>query len=162
MSLAFLAKKSFHTTNLDNVERVWIAEQKAENEAKKLAELQKQIDDERKIQELRQLQVASGQKVKTTDSSLDWMYQGPNASQMEKQKDTEEYLLGKIFKPQKTEDLSDFQKVGQEKAAGATYLNKVNSKNDTFSRLHEDPMLMIRQREKTVSMFYSYTSVFNY
>ena len=97
MSLAFLAKKSWHTSNLDNVERVWLAEQKSENEAKKVAELQKQIDDERQIQELRQLQVASGQKVKTTDSSLDWMYQGPNASQFEKQKESEQYLLGVIL-----------------------------------------------------------------
>ena len=141
MALAFLSKKSFHTTNLDNVERVWIAEQKEEAERKKLSgswsfvnyfwaffltfyledeissfriqisnislflyycfncllswtELQKQIEDERQIQELRQLQVASGQKVKTTDSSLDWMYQGPHASQMEKQKQSEDYLLG--------------------------------------------------------------------
>jgi hypothetical protein len=94
MSLAFLAKKSFHTSNLDNVERVWIAEQKSEAEAKKVAELQKQIEDERQIQELRQLQVASGQKVKTTDSSLDWMYQGVSVSQIDRQKASEDYLLG--------------------------------------------------------------------
>ena len=39
MSLKFLAKKSWHTTNLDNVERVWIAEQKAEKEKKKVNEI---------------------------------------------------------------------------------------------------------------------------
>ena len=36
MSLKFLAKKGWHTTNLDNVEKVWIAEQKAEKEKQKV------------------------------------------------------------------------------------------------------------------------------
>jgi hypothetical protein len=61
-----------------------------------LGELQKQINEERQIQELRQLQVASGQVVKNVDTSLDWMYEGPAA---QSEQTTEEYLLGKIFKP---------------------------------------------------------------
>ena len=44
MSLAFLAKKSWHTANLKNVEKVWIAEQQHKQEEKRLAELKKQID----------------------------------------------------------------------------------------------------------------------
>ena len=92
--LSFLAKKSWHTSNIDNVERVWLAEQEKVKESKKLAELQKQIDDERQIQELRNLQVLAGNKsIKTTDSSLDWMYQGPS-NQSEQLKSQEEYLLG--------------------------------------------------------------------
>lgn len=110
--LSFLSKKSWHTSNVKNVEQVWIAEQQQENEAKKLRELKKQIDEERQILELRQLQAASGQSVKTTDSSLDWMYQGP-ASQSEQQKASEDYLLGKIFKPQQKEEIADFQKIGK-------------------------------------------------
>jgi len=70
MSLAFLAKKSWHTSNLKNIEQVWIAEQKAKDEERKVAELQKQITEERQIQELRQLQVASGQVVKTGFSPI--------------------------------------------------------------------------------------------
>ncbi len=98
MALAFLAKKSWHTTNLKNVEKVWIAEKRAEDEVKKLAELQKQILEERQIQELRELQAKSGQVVKHVDNSMDWMYEGP-ASQMQQQQNTEEYLLGKVYKP---------------------------------------------------------------
>jgi hypothetical protein len=30
-------------------------------------------------------------------------------------------------------------------------MNKVTSKNDSFTRLHEDPILMIKQEEKKVS-----------
>ena len=67
MSLKFLAKKSWHTTTINNVERVWIAEQKAEKEGKKLAELQKQIEEERQIKELRELQLATGRH----DNGLD-------------------------------------------------------------------------------------------
>ena len=50
--LAFLGKKSWHTKNIKNVEKVWIAEQKEEAERKKLADLQKQIMEERQIDEL--------------------------------------------------------------------------------------------------------------
>ena len=109
MSLKFLAKKSWHTTNLKNVEKVWIAEQKADEETKKLGELQKQIQEERQIQELRALQAASGQTIKHLDTSMDWMYEGPSAqAQQMHQQSSEDYLLGKIFKPQeKVAGLSD-------------------------------------------------------
>jgi hypothetical protein len=42
---------------------------------------------------LRQLQAAHGQSIKQTDSTLDWMYQGP-ANQSEQMKSAEDYLLG--------------------------------------------------------------------
>lgn len=82
---------------------MWIAEQKQEQEQKKLSELQKQLEEERQIQELRQLQAASGQNVKHLDTSMDWMYEGPAAAaNAAKQQQSEEYLLGKIYKPQET------------------------------------------------------------
>lgn len=64
-----------------------------------MAEFQKQLLEERQIQELRQLQAAQGHVVKHTDNSLDWMYEGPGGGS-QVQKDSEEYLLGKIYKPQ--------------------------------------------------------------
>jgi len=36
------------------------------------------------------------------------------------------------------------------KDPGSLWLNKVSSKNDTFTRLHEDPLLMIKKTEKNV------------
>lgn len=107
--LSFLNKKSWHTTNVKNVERVWLAEQKKEAENKKLAELQKQLEEERQILELRRLQAASGQaQAKTIDNSLDWMYEGPMsgaAASNAQQQSTEEYLLGKLYKPQSDKGL---------------------------------------------------------
>ena len=58
MSLAFLAKKSWHTTNISNQEKVWLKQQEQEREKKKLELLQKQMKEEREIEEMRQ---ASGQ-----------------------------------------------------------------------------------------------------
>ena len=142
--LSFLNKKSFHTTNVKNVERVWLAEQKAAEEQKRLVELQKQLQEERQILELRQLQAAHGQVSKTIDNSLDWMYEGP-ASAAQKQQSSEEYLLGKIYNGAG----SAVHEAPADKAP-AKWLSKVASKNDSFSRAHEDPFIMIKQEENKV------------
>jgi hypothetical protein len=42
--LSFLSKKSWHTSNISNQEKVWIAEQKAAAEEAKLKELTHQPD----------------------------------------------------------------------------------------------------------------------
>lgn len=130
MSLAFLAKKSWHTANLKNVEKVWIAEEKFKDEQKKVEELKKQIEEERQIQELRDLQLANGQKSNKRER-VDWMYDGPMANT---NNTAEEYLLGKEF----TLDT-------KEEAIGFVQKDTFsNNPTDAFSRLHEDPMLKIR------------------
>ena len=55
-SLAFLSKKSWHTTNLKNVEKVWLAEQEQQKEEQKLERWKKEREDERQQAELRSLQ----------------------------------------------------------------------------------------------------------
>ena len=94
-------KKSWHTKNLNNVETVWAAEQKDAKEKKAIAEFEKQIREERQINELRALQASSGNAVKIVDNSLDWMYEGPSGFAAKKES-SEEYLLGKIFKGKNT------------------------------------------------------------
>ncbi|KAJ0403188.1 hypothetical protein P43SY_005182 [Pythium insidiosum] len=145
MSLAFLAKKSWHTSNLRNVEKVWIAEQKHAAEEKKLAELRKNMEEERQLQELRKLQAAHGKKAESSER-LEWMYQGPMASG-NSERTAEEYLLGKEYKP--TEAAADARKLG-DSAYGALAMNKAAlPANDTFSRLNEDPMMLIRKQQKS-------------
>jgi hypothetical protein len=34
---------------------------------------------------------------------------------------------------------------------GSLWLNKITTRNDTFTRLHEDPMMLIKKNEKEVS-----------
>lgn len=50
--LAFLSKKSWHTKNKVNQEKVWIAEQQKEQETAKASELAKEIQQERENEEL--------------------------------------------------------------------------------------------------------------
>jgi hypothetical protein len=90
-------------------------------------------------------------------------------------------LLGKIYKAKATEqtDLHTISKFSHctisarilrherdvvytetESAAGALWLNKVNAKNDSFTRLHEDPLLAIKQREKQVWIIGVFAYVF--
>ena len=97
MSLAFLSKKGWHTSNLQNVEKVWIAEQKQEKEAKRVLELQKQIEEERQIDDLRALQRNQG-LVTDPREKLEWMYEGPSSGagqDRESVAQAAEYKLGK-------------------------------------------------------------------
>lgn len=58
--LAFLNKKSWHTQSFKNIKIVWEAEEKAREEARRLAQLKKEKDEERQVEELRRLQAQSG------------------------------------------------------------------------------------------------------
>ena len=59
-ALQFLNKKSWHTSTIKNNEKVWIREQEAAKEAARIAELQKQIAEERRQQDLQRLEEESG------------------------------------------------------------------------------------------------------
>jgi len=154
MSLAnFLGKKSWHTGKLTNQAQVWEAEQKASAEASKTAELEKQIKDEREIMELRQ-QAANGADVKLVDTTMDWMYAGPAAkvdNAAKEEQDKQDYLLGKKMElAQEEEDAAAAAGTGGAGIGGAFLAGKTEAyvKNDNFARMHEDPMVMIRRREK--------------
>uniref|UniRef100_H3GBU5 CBF1-interacting co-repressor CIR N-terminal domain-containing protein n=1 Tax=Phytophthora ramorum TaxID=164328 RepID=H3GBU5_PHYRM len=145
MSLAFLSKKSWHTANLRNVEKVWIAEQKHAAEEKKVAELRKNIEEERQLQELRQLQAARGDKSAAVER-LDWMYEGPSAS---REKTAEEFLLGKEYKGEDEKAAKGDLDLSTTTKYGSLALTKsALPANDTFQRLNEDPMMLIRKRQQ--------------
>lgn len=103
--LAFLSKKSWHTKNLANQEKVWIAEQRKAAEETKTKELARQIQQEREREEFDRL---AGKKTHL-DRGIDWMYQGqaavgedgdqkPSALEVEDaEKKAEEFLLGKEY-----------------------------------------------------------------
>ncbi|KAF1781750.1 Pre-mRNA splicing factor [Phytophthora cactorum] len=139
MSLAFLSKKSWHTANLRNVEKVWIAEQKHRAEEKKVAELRKNIEEERQLQELRQLQAARGDKSAAVEA---WTGSA-------REKTAEEYLLGKEYKGEDEKaakvdvDLSTTTKYGS-----LALTKSALPANDAFQRLNEDPMMLIRKRQQ--------------
>ena len=92
MSLAFLAKKSWHTANLKNVEKVWIAEEKKRKEETNLKEIQMKLEEERANEDLKKMQYEAG-LIKTNAPKLDWMYAGPAARVV----NNDEYLMGKAI-----------------------------------------------------------------
>ena len=92
MSLSFLAKKSWHTLNVDNVEKVWIAEQAEEAEKAKLEAWKKEKEEERQIMELRELQGdMGGGREKKRAERVDFLYEDVGSAAADKQA----YLLGK-------------------------------------------------------------------
>ncbi|RLN61541.1 hypothetical protein BBP00_00005335 [Phytophthora kernoviae] len=145
MSLAFLAKKSWHTANLRNVEKVWIAEQKHAAEEKKVAELRKNIEEERQLQELRQLQASQGNKSAAIER-VDWMYEGPSAA---REKTAEEFLLGKEYNGEDEKVAKGDVDLSATTKYGSLALSKTTlPANDAFQRLNEDPMMLIRKRQQ--------------
>ncbi len=53
-------KKHFHPLTMQNLERVWKAEQKAKEEAEKLEQLQRELEEERRREALQQHAVEQG------------------------------------------------------------------------------------------------------
>ena len=77
---------------------VWEEEQKALSERKKRRELQKELEQERSLQELQRL---TGKK----DQRVEWMYNAPAVGSGPAPEELEQYLLGKkrvdqLFKEQ--------------------------------------------------------------
>lgn len=141
MSLAFLAKKAWHTSNVKNVEKVWLAEQAHAKEEKRMEELRKQIEEERQVDELRALQNTNNEQHK-----VEWMYEGPGSA-IASSAAAEEYKLGKAY--QATSASSAIRELESKEVAGSKWLdNSANDANEQFSRLNQDPLLAMRAAQK--------------
>uniref|UniRef100_A0A803M0G1 CBF1-interacting co-repressor CIR N-terminal domain-containing protein n=1 Tax=Chenopodium quinoa TaxID=63459 RepID=A0A803M0G1_CHEQI len=130
MALKFLNKKGWHTGSLRNIENVWKAEQKHEQEQRKLEELRKQILEERERDEFRVLQEQAG--LTPRQERLEFLYD----SGLAVGKPTSDGFQGLGSLP------------GQPAVPGALFEDKPQSANDAWRKLHTDPLLMIRQREQ--------------
>lgn len=75
---------------MKNQERVWRAEQADAAEKNKLAELQREISDERNREELKRIGQTSGVLAMGDEKKLEWMYKGSTELL-----NREEYLLGR-------------------------------------------------------------------
>ncbi|OAY54697.1 pre-mRNA-splicing factor CWC25 homolog [Manihot esculenta] len=151
MALKFLNKKGWHTGSLRNIENVWKAEQKHEAEQKKLEELRKQIQDERERSEFRLLQEQAG--LVPRQERLDFLYDSGLA--VGKGSSSSAGGSGVAFKaleeavPNNSKAIdSSSSTAKQSSAPGALFEDKPHSANDTWRKLHSDPLLLIRQREQ--------------
>jgi hypothetical protein len=163
--LAFLSKKSWHTKNLANQERVWIEEQKKAAEDSKTLELSKQIQREREEEDLDRI---AGRKTNRLDRGIDWMYQGvtSEAAKEDVKKQAEEYLLGKEFTGGPTLQIKGdlAQALDQNDGVNAVVTNfaadqpaekfapldgpSVAERNEAFRVKHEDPMFLVSQKRR--------------
>eukprot|EP00814_Leptocylindrus_danicus_P007060 CAMPEP_0116036010 /NCGR_PEP_ID=MMETSP0321-20121206/20829_1 /TAXON_ID=163516 /ORGANISM="Leptocylindrus danicus var. danicus, Strain B650" /LENGTH=470 /DNA_ID=CAMNT_0003513193 /DNA_START=256 /DNA_END=1668 /DNA_ORIENTATION=- len=158
--LSFLSKKSWHTSNISNQEKVWMAEQKAAAEEAKTKELAKQIQAEREKEEMERI---TGKK--SLDTGIDWMYQGGVEAKIEQEKRlADEYLLGKEITgstSKATEEVGGtsanikaeqlFLKKRDNEIASASNISDAGNERDDyddFVRRHEDPMYLVSQRRK--------------
>ncbi|KAG5327105.1 CWC25 factor, partial [Pseudoatta argentina] len=83
-------KKSWHPSTMKNIEKVRKAEQQNDQENKRIAELKKEIEMEKDMEDIKKYAIEQGVIEKKDDMKLDWMYKGPN-----QMVDREEYLLGR-------------------------------------------------------------------
>jgi len=134
--LAFLNKKNWHPNTLKNQEKVWIAEREADAELKRIREIQRKYEEDRKLQELQEIRDAAGLGPKTTQR-LEWMYQsGPEALKPS----SEEYLLGKPveIKEQKEDT----------RTLGLWRRQEITPQQDSWNKLRDDPLLEIEKRKQ--------------
>ncbi|CAD5187004.1 unnamed protein product [Musa acuminata subsp. malaccensis] len=143
MALKFLNKKGWHTGSLRNIENVWKAEQKHEAEQRKLEELRKQIQDEREKSEFRLLQEQAG--LVPRQERLDFLYE----SGLAVGKGSSDGFKA-LQAPPAAASTTSTSEASSTKAAvpGALFEDKPQSANDTWRKLHSDPLLLIRQREQ--------------
>jgi hypothetical protein len=165
--LAFLSKKSWHTKNIANQEKVWIEEQRKAQEDSKTKELARQIQQEREQEEIDRI---SGRKSHRLDRGIDWMYQGvkSEAAQEDKRKEAEDYLLGKTYaggvkeappsgdfvQEQNIKEGVDAVVAGvtgaedEKPAAFPQQEPSVADRNEAFRLRHEDPMFLVSMKRR--------------
>ena len=81
MGLKFLQKKKWHPLTIENLEIVWLAEQKHKENRQLLKEHNKRIEEERKDEELKRAQVKAGLIPESDLQKMTWMYDVPNVAQ---------------------------------------------------------------------------------
>ncbi|CAN6450572.1 unnamed protein product [Victoria cruziana] len=146
MALKFLNKKGWHTGSLRNIENVWKAEQKQLAEDKKLEEFKKQIQEERERQEFRLLQEQAGLVPK--QERLEFLYDsglavGKSSSEGFKALEVE------TLPPAAGTSAAGTSKDASISTPGALFsADKPQSANDSWRKLHSDPLLLIRQKEQ--------------
>jgi len=166
--LAFLSKKSWHTKNKANQERVWLAEQKKEQETAKANQLAREIQQEREAEELNRIAGKNSLK----DRGIEWMYHEGTSNELAKEcaaKKAEEYLMGKEYvgevetrgdshdgnqkggiynKLNKTVSVGIQQQETGKKEMYPAAVNSVQYRNENFRMKIEDPMFLFSQKER--------------
>jgi hypothetical protein len=148
-------KKKWHTQTMKNLEKVWLAEQKVEEENKRIEELLKERATERERTELRQLQERAG-LITPAAERLDWMYSGPSSKAIVDE-EQEAYLLGRIRvdRPNPKGVLGEGSiakplENPMQHVTKFTGLTVENEQRDLQTKIREDPLFAIKMKEKEI------------
>ena len=122
-------------------EDVWKREQQAEHEKRRLEEMKKEIEDERKQAEMKAEAVASGHVMKPTQERLEFMYKGRVGEAAPAPVSVDERVIGKKRFELAVEEGANLAAQAEERQEEA------HSKNEAWNRLNADPLLVMKQRE---------------
>ena len=92
MGLDYLNKKVWHPGSMKNIQKVWDAQQAQLEVIKKQKERTKKLLDEQHNEDMKRIQVEAGLIPKSYLDRMDWMYDGGN--KIQQQKNSEDYLTG--------------------------------------------------------------------
>mmetsp|Transcript_31923 Transcript_31923/g.83653 ORF Transcript_31923/g.83653 Transcript_31923/m.83653 type:complete len:400 (-) Transcript_31923:60-1259(-) len=133
-------KKSWHVSNFNNLEKVYLAEQRDAAEKRKIAELVKERAEQARIEDLQAHAVSTG-AIKKKQERVEFLYQGHAPV------DREAYILGKkIDKAVEIESKDDLD-IGN--APGAAFAQgNANTAMDLSRKVRDDPLFAIKRKEQ--------------
>ena len=148
-------KKSWHTQTLANQKKIWLLEEKQREEQRKTADMLKEIQEERKKDEIKELQKAAG-LIKAGPARVDWMYAAPNSKGMMNE-DKEAFLLGKrrvdkLIAPtiESSSNLLKHTSTNNDANIIIGSLSRIPEARkyaDMSAKIRDDPLSMIKQKE---------------
>ncbi|XP_024010824.1 pre-mRNA-splicing factor CWC25 homolog [Eutrema salsugineum] len=136
MALKFLNKKGWHTGSLGNIEKVWKAEQKQEAEERKLEQLRLQIQQEKERSEFHVLEEQAG-LVPRRPERLEFLYDSSYGVSSQNQERRAKSDAVRVSSNNKKQPIP-----------GALFDDKAHVANDSWRKVHSDPLLLIRQHEQ--------------
>lgn len=141
-------KKSWHPRLQKNQEKVWLQEQEAEAERKKLEELRKEREQERQMQELQRIHEAAGGKRRP--ERVEWMYATPATSSGPSEAELEDYLLGKKRVDKLLQGNEAQQLMRDAVPAAQPDPDEARASRDMAVKIREDPLFAIKKQEQAM------------
>ena len=137
MGLKFLQKKKGHPLTIENLEAVWLAEQKEKEKLTIIKEHNKRIDEERKDDELKRAQVKAGLIPESDLLKMRWMYEVPTAAQNKPQNTMDEFFETQVEDQAQKEELERQEAKKQRDRAMWWIMNNTSELKSMLKEFHK-------------------------